>query len=92
MAKYLDSAGLSHFMTTVKTALNGMLRYMGSVATEADLPSSGQSVGDMYNIEAASSYGQAGTNVVWNGSLWDVFGSFSITSITNAEIDTIVAS
>lgn len=76
-----------------KSDVSGMYKYKGSVATAANLPSSGQSVGDVYNIEASSTYGGAGMNVAWNGTEWDPLGEvFSITSITNAEIDTICAS
>lgn len=76
-----------------KTDLAGMYRYMGSVANEAALPTTGMTTGDVYNIEAASSYGGAGANVAWNGTAWDSLGEiFTINSITNSEIDTIVAS
>jgi len=77
----------------LKTDITGMYKYKGSVATASALPSSGQSVGDVYNIEAASTYGGAGMNVAWNGTAWDPLGEiFSITSITNGEIDTVVNS
>ena len=76
-----------------KSELVGMYKYKGSVATEANLPVSGQEVGDVYNIEAASSYGGAGANVAWNGTSWDGLGEiFAISSITNSEIDNIIAS
>lgn len=76
-----------------KTDIAGTYKYKGSVASEANLPSTGQSVGDVYNIESASTYGAAGANVAWNGTAWDSLGEiFNIDSITNAEIDTIVAS
>lgn len=76
-----------------KTDIAGMYRYMGSVANEAALPTTGMATGDVYNIEAASSYGGAGANVAWNGTAWDSLGEvFTIVSITNSEIDTIVAS
>lgn len=76
-----------------KTDIAGMYRYMGSVANEAALPTTGVSTGDVYNIETASSYGGAGANVAWNGTTWDSLGEiFTINSITNSEIDTIVAS
>lgn len=77
----------------LKSDISGMYKFKGSVATESLLPSTGQTTGDVYNIEAASSYGGAGMNVAWDGSAWDPLGEiFSITSVTNAEIDTIVAS
>jgi hypothetical protein len=64
-----------------------MYRYKGSVATVAALPSSGNTTGDVYNVEAS------GMNYAWDGTAWDSLGEiFQITPITNAEIDTIVAS
>ncbi len=76
-----------------KTEIAGMYKYKGSVASESLLPTTGQSAGDVYNIETASTYGAAGANVAWNGSAWDSLGEiFTIASITNAEIDTIIAS
>lgn len=76
-----------------KTDITGMYKYKGSVATAAALPSSGQTTGDVYNIETASAYGGPGMNVAWNGTAWDPLGEiFAIEGITTAEIDTIVAS
>lgn len=71
-----------------KTEIDGKLTnayvYKGSVATVSDLPSSGVEAGWVYNVEAS------GMNYAWNGSAWDALGeTFSITAITNAEIDTI---
>lgn len=88
-AKY---ATLSHLSNTYakKTDIAQMYKYKGSVATADKLPTSGQTIGDVYNIEAASTYGSAGANVAWNGSAWDSLGEiFEITSITNTEIDNI---
>ena len=46
--------------------------------------------GDVYDIQAVSSYGPAGTNVAWNGTGWDALGGkFVIEECTNAEIDQI---
>lgn len=60
--------------------------YKGSVATYSALPSSGLTAGDVYNVESD------GQNYAWTGSAWDALGgSFSITAITNAEIDAIMA-
>jgi hypothetical protein len=70
-----------------------MYKYKGSVATASALPTTGQTTGDVYNIEAESTYGGAGMNVAWNGTAWDPLGEiFSISSVTNSDIDTIVAS
>lgn len=73
-----------------KSDIVGMYKYKGSVADASKLPTSGQTVGDVYNIEAGSIYGAAGANVAWNGSAWDSLGEiFQITAITNEEIDAI---
>ena len=75
-----------------KTDIAGMYKYKGSVAIASALPEN-PTTGDVYNIEATSTYGAAGANVAWNGTSWDSLGEiFTIESITNAEIDTIVAS
>lgn len=71
----------------LKTDIASMYKYKGSVATVSALPSSGQTAGDVYNVEAT------GMNYAWNGTEWDALGEiFTITSISNGDIDTIVAS
>lgn len=47
--------------------------YKGTVTT-ADLLPLNPSIGDMYNIEQKSIYGEAGMNVAWNGVVWDTLG------------------
>ena len=71
----------------LKTDITNMYKYKGSVATVSALPSSDNTTGDVYNVEAT------GMNYAWNGTAWDALGEiFTITSISNGEIDTIVAS
>ena len=73
-----------------KADIVGTYKYKGSVDTASALPTSGQTTGDVYNIVASSSYGPAGCNVAWNGSDWDSLGGiFTITSISNSELDAI---
>lgn len=73
-----------------KSDISSVYRYKGSVANAAALPTSGQVVGDTYDIKAASTYGPAGTNVAWNGSAWDALGgALDLEAITNADIDEI---
>lgn len=70
-----------------KTDISGMYRYKGTVTAIDKLPSTGNTTGDVYNVEAT------GMNYAWDGTKWDALGeTFTITSVTNAEIDTIVAS
>ena len=58
-------------------SLTSAVKYRGTVASFADLPTSDLSVGDMYNVKAAGgtdSNGtaiKAGDNVVYNGDGWD---------------------
>ena len=71
----------------LKTDITGLYKYKGSKATTSALPTSGNATGDVWNVEAG------GMNYVWTGSAWDALGEiFTIDAITNAEIDTIVAS
>ena len=74
----------------LKSDITQMYRYKGSVSDASKLPASGQVAGDVYDIQAVSSYGPAGTNVAWNGTGWDALGGkFVIEECTNAEIDQI---
>ena len=67
--------------------LANIYKYKGSVAAYADLPATGLTAGDVYDVQSD------GMNYAWTGTAWDALGmSFTITSITNAEIDAIVAS
>ena len=69
-----------------KSDLSSVYRYKGSVATVAALPTTGRTVGDVYNVEAD------GMNYAWTGSAWDALGaSIEVTAITNDEIDQILA-
>ena len=70
----------------LKSDLTNVYKYKGSVATAAELPASGNTAGDVYNVTATD------MNYGWTGSAWDPLGQiFSVDSITNAEIDTILS-
>ena len=60
--------------TKINAAVASTYKYKGSVTADK-LPTSGQVVGDVYNITNDSSYGKAGMNVAWNGTTWDGLGS-----------------
>lgn len=71
----------------LKTDITNMYKYKGSVATVSALPASGNTTGDVYNVESS------GMNYAWDGTAWDALGEiFTITSISNSDIDTIVTS
>lgn len=65
---------LKHQISDMEAKLNSPVRYRGTVAT-ADLLPLNPDVGDMYNIESKSIYGEAGMNVAWNGVAWDPMGA-----------------
>lgn len=82
-------ANLEEFKQEVEKALEGLqgvMRYKGSVATEADLPTEGNVSGDVWNIQDTDE------NVSWDGEKWDKFGRAVDTSIfaTKTELDSKV--
>jgi hypothetical protein len=86
--------------STVSSAISGITdvyTYKGSKATYAQLPSNGNTVGDVWNVEeeytdkTTQKVYPGGTNWAWNGSAWDALGG-EIILITTDEIDTIVKS
>lgn len=65
-----------HKVTAEQLGLTTVYQYKGSVATYANLPTTGQKVGDVWNIETADpDHGiKAGDNVAWDGAQWDALG------------------
>ena len=65
-----------HKVTAEQLGLTMVYQYKGSVATYADLPTTGQKVGDVWNVETADpDHGiKAGDNVAWDGAQWDILG------------------
>lgn len=65
-----------HKVTAEQLGLTTVYQYKGSVATYANLPTTGQEVGDVWNIETADpDHGiKAGDNVAWDGAQWDTLG------------------
>jgi hypothetical protein len=65
-----------HKVTAEQLGLTTVYQYKGSVATYADLPTTGQKVGDVWNVETADpDHGiKAGDNVAWDGTQWDTLG------------------
>ena len=80
--------------TKIENALTSAMVYKGSVATKANLPTTGNKVGDFYNVLDEE------TNYAWDGTKWDPAGSTidtstlwaksELTAITTAEIDQII--
>lgn len=68
----------------LKSDLASLYRYKGSVSNYASLPTTGNTVGDVWNVSAT------GMNYAWTGGDWDALGQeFQIEAITNGEIDAI---
>lgn len=65
-----------HKVTAAQLGLATVYKYKGAVETYADLPTSGQKVGDVWNVETADpDHGiKAGDNVAWDGAQWDTLG------------------
>lgn len=63
-----------HKVTAAQLGLATVYKYKGSVETYADLPISGQQVGDVYNVKQADPDHniEAGDNVAWDGEKWDI--------------------
>lgn len=74
----------------ISAALSSAVQYQGSVQTESELSTVNKKKGYMYNIVAASTYGPAGTNVIWNGTEWDPqSGTFTVAAMTAEEVNRI---
>ena len=68
----------------LKSDITNVYRYKGSVATVAALPASGNTVGDVYDVQ------ERGINYAWDGTKWDPLGElFALESISNEEIDSL---
>ena len=79
----------SDVSSAISTAVSSAYKYKGSVATVADLPASGNTVGDVYDVQAT------GMNYAWNGTSWDSLGQYVDTSVfwtlTSGQANTLEA-
>lgn len=85
----------------VDAKMSSALEYKGSKDTYADLPTTGNKKGDVWNIvNADAAHGvNAGDNVAWNGTTWDVLAGTmdlsaymlaeDLVAISNTELDDI---
>ena len=74
LTAHKDDHNNPHQVTAAQLGLATVYKYKGSVETYADLPTSGQQVGDVYNIKQADPDHniEAGDNVAWDGTAWDI--------------------
>lgn len=92
------ASDLSDFETDVantyatKDSVASAFLYKGTKETYADLPTTDNKIWDVWNIEKADAahWVDAGDNVVWNGTAWDVLAGIVDLSnyYTKAEVDT----
>lgn len=79
-----------------KADITSVYKYKGSVASYSALPTEGNVVGDVYDVQAADVANgvEAGANVAWNGTSWDSLGGkFDASALaTKAELDSYVLS
>ena len=57
--------GETYTKTEVDSKVSAVYKYKGSVASYSNLPSTGLTIGDVYNVE------DTGDNYAWTGTLWD---------------------
>lgn len=82
----LDGFGVASTYA-LKSDITTTYRYKGSKLTYSQLPTSGNTIGDVWDVA------DTGMNYAWTGTAWDALGQvFNIESISNSEIDTILAS
>ena len=78
-----------HRVTAAQLGLGSAVNYKGQVTNYADLPTSGNTKGDMYNVVNAYLDYPAHSNVIWDGSQWDnTGGTINFSGIQN-QIDTL---
>lgn len=65
----------SDVSTAISSAVASAYKYKGSVATINDLPASGNTTGDVWDVQAT------GVNYAWTGTTWDALGSYVDTSL-----------
>lgn len=70
--KYVDDKIVAHLV--------GVYTYKGSKDTYANLPATGNNVGDVWNVE------DTGTNYAWNGTNWDSLSANVLDSTGNSNV------
>ena len=78
-----------HRVTAAQLGLGSAVNYKGQVTDYADLPTSGNTKGDMYNVVNAYLDYPAHSNVIWDGSQWDNTGGVIDLSNIEQQITTL---
>ena len=61
--------------SAISSAVASAYKYKGSVATYNDLPASGNTTGDVWDVQ------DTGINYAWTGTAWDPLGTYVDTSV-----------
>lgn len=88
------SLGNVYTKEEVNAKLSSVYVFKGSVASYAALPTEGNEVGHVYNIEAAdTTHGiNAGDNVAWDGTKWDkLAGTITFDTSDLLPVDSIIS-
>lgn len=64
-----ENANNIQYLLDLIASMGNIMRYKGSVATYADLPTEDNQIGDVWNII------DTGNNYAWDGEAWDEIGS-----------------
>lgn len=76
----LDCANKTYVDDNIVAHLVGVYTYKGSKDTYANLPATGNNVGDVWNVE------DTGTNYAWNGTNWDSLSANVLDSTGNSTV------
>lgn len=76
----LDAANKKYVDDNIAAHLVGVYTYKGSKDTYANLPATGNNVGDVWNVE------DTGTNYAWNGTDWDSLSANVLDSTGNSTV------
>lgn len=89
----VKSMGIHSAISALEGKITSTFCYKGTVENYADLPSSDNTVGDVWNIANADEANgvNAGDNAAWNGTDWDILAGVIDLSdyYTKTEIDSI---
>lgn len=75
-----DAANKKYVDDNIVAHLVGVYTYKGSKDTYANLPATGNNVGDVWNVE------DTGTNYAWNGTNWDSLSANVLDSTGNSTV------
>jgi len=75
-----DSIGeLTTKVSSLESTLTSAMHYKGSVASQSDLPTEGNTVGDFWNVT------DTGANYAWDGEAWDTVAGMA--TVSTATVD-----